>query len=103
MAMSLEQAKALHKAGKLAAAEPLYREFVAANPGHAEGLHMLGVLHLQGGRADEAIELIGRAVVIEPGNPAYQANLGSALAARQQFEAAIEHFRRAVAVRPDNP
>ena len=42
-------------------------------------LHLLGALMHQSGRSDEAISLIRQAIAIEPRNPDYHYNLGSAL------------------------
>ena len=46
----------LHQAGRLQEAEQHYRRLLAADPNHADGLHLLGVLAHQAGRPDAAIE-----------------------------------------------
>ena len=43
-----------HDAGRLQAAEQGYRRVPAPRPGHADALHLLGVLALQVGRPREA-------------------------------------------------
>ncbi len=62
-------AKALlhHKSGRLAEAAELYRQIIERRPNHSDALHLLGVLAHQGGKNDEAIYLIGRAIAENPG------------------------------------
>ena len=54
-------ALALHRSGQLAAAEPLYRQAIEADPDSAEPVQLLGTLALQAGRAGEAASLLERA------------------------------------------
>jgi Flp pilus assembly protein TadD len=93
----------LHQAGRLGEAEQLYRQVLAGDPGHSDGLHMLGVLAGQTGRTDLAAELIGRAIARAPGCAAYHANLGNVLREQGDLPAATASFRRALALRPDFP
>src|SRR5215471_49952 len=69
-----------HQAGRLAEAESLYRQICAVNPHHADSLHFLGVLAGQVGRNDIAIELIGRALAVQPEYAEAHYNLGHILA-----------------------
>ena len=48
-----------------------------------------------------AVELIGRAIALQPGMPAYYLNRGVTLAGMGRMSEAIEAYRRAVAVKPD--
>jgi hypothetical protein len=63
---AMQDAVAHHQAGRWTAAERIYRQVLAALPGHADALHPLGVLACQAGRLDEALDLIGRAIAISP-------------------------------------
>ena len=47
-----------HRAGRLDAADALYRRILVLAPQHAEAWHLLGVVEHQRGRHDSAIELI---------------------------------------------
>lgn len=106
-ALTLEQALQAaitqHQAGNLAAAEAIYRQILAVQPGHADALHLLGAAALQSGRNEEAIELIGRAIRLAPQNPVYHSNLGEACRRHGKLEEAIAHLRQAVSLRPDYP
>ncbi|MGY0711531.1 tetratricopeptide repeat protein [Azospirillum argentinense] len=85
-----------HRAGRTTEAERLYREVLAASPGHPDALHLLGVVALQGGRPAEAVDLIGQAVAGDPTSPLLQANLGHALHATGQTRDAALCFARAL-------
>ena len=47
-----------HQAGRLVEAEACYRRVLAAQPDHADALHLLGIIAQQAGRRDLAVELI---------------------------------------------
>ena len=47
---ALQLAVQHHQAGRLAEAELLYRQILAAQPNHADALHLLGVMAQQVGR-----------------------------------------------------
>lgn len=87
-----------HKAGRTAEAERLYREVLDADPRQPDALHLLGVLALQGGRADDAVDLIGRAVAADGGAALFHANLGHALHAAGRQREAAESFGRGLAI-----
>ncbi|MBI3513239.1 MAG: tetratricopeptide repeat protein [Proteobacteria bacterium] len=96
----LRQALEHHQAGRLKEAGELYQRLLAAEPAHAEGLHLMGVLANQVGRADLAVDYIGRAVDIEPNSAIYHNNLGQALMALGRFDAAAASFRQALELHP---
>ncbi|WP_372399211.1 tetratricopeptide repeat protein [Azospirillum sp. HJ39] len=83
-----------HRAGRTAEAERLYRDVLDASPGHPDALHLLGVIALQSGRAEEAVDRIGQAVAGDDSSPLFHANLGHALhACGRQREAALSFAR----------
>lgn len=90
-----------HRAGRLAEAEALYREALAADPDLAEAHHMLGVLAHQAGRYEEALERIDRATATNPNHAGRHNHAGLALLALGRHDAAIARFRRALRLRPD--
>lgn len=85
-----------HRAGRTAEAERLYREVLAAAPGQADALHLLGILALQSGRPADAADLIGQAVAADGGSPLFNANLGHALHAVGRHGEAAQSFARAL-------
>ena len=68
--MTIQQAFDLavqhHQAGRFAQAEALYRQILAHQPNHADGLHLLGVIAAQNGRHDAAVDLFRKAIAITP-------------------------------------
>lgn len=97
----LDEGMRHHQAGRLAEAEALYRRVLAADPAHADALHMMGLLALQAGRAEEAVRLIAPVARRFPNTPELQSNLGNALRALGRLEEADASYRRALALRPD--
>ncbi len=91
-----------HQAGRASEAESLYLQVLAAVPGQADALHLLGVLRGQVGKAAEAAELIGRAIAASSAAPAaWFSNLGKFLVDAGDSEGAEEACRRAVELKPD--
>ena len=78
---ALQTAYAHHQAGQLREAEAIYRRILQVEPNHADSLHLLGLVAYQVGRAETAVELIGRAVGLRADQPVFQGNLGEALRA----------------------
>jgi tetratricopeptide (TPR) repeat protein len=102
VARIFQQAFALHRAGRLAEAEILYRRVLALDPRHADSLNYLGVAAAQSGRAEAAVELIARAVKLKPDAADYHDNLGLALAALGRFDEAAERHRKALRLNPNH-
>lgn len=94
------QALKHHRAGRLAEAEALYRQVLAVDPRHADGLHLLGVIADQVGRHDAAAALIRRAIAVAGQRPDFHLHLGRALKAQGDLDEAIASYRRAVELDP---
>jgi tetratricopeptide (TPR) repeat protein len=90
-----------HQAGRLADAERLYRQVLQVESGHAGALHLLGVIALQCGRHDIAIDLIAKAIVRDGQTPVFHSNLGLAYQGQGAFSPAAISLTRAVALQPD--
>ena len=92
-----------HQAGRLADAEALYRQILAANPNHDEALHHLGLIAHQVGRHDLAVDLIRQAIALQPNSPAAHSNLGETYRTLRRLSEAIVHFRHALELNPGSP
>ncbi len=90
-----------HQAGRLAEAEECYRRLLALIPDHAESLHLLGVIFIQRGRYDLAVDPIGRAIAANGGVASYHANHGSALQALGRLNEALAAYDAAIGLEPD--
>ena len=94
----LAAALAHHRAGRLAEAEALYRRVLRQKPGHADALHLLGVLHAQAGRLDDALPLLAKAARRAPRNAGFLNDLANALKGAGRLDEAIAAYRRAAAL-----
>jgi protein O-GlcNAc transferase len=101
--VNLQQAIALHQAGQLAEAEPLYRAILQTDPKCVDALHYLGVIGLQTGHPGVAVDLITQAAALAEGQPSVSSNLGLALMAVGRLGEAISHLQRALELKPDYP
>lgn len=86
---ALQAAIALHRQGDLRGAEKAYAELAARFPANLELVHARGVLALQLGQSEKAIELLSRAEKGAPANVRYRANLGLAFKESGRFEDAL--------------
>ncbi|NTW52425.1 MAG: tetratricopeptide repeat protein [Chlorobiaceae bacterium] len=99
--LKLEQAFASHRQGQLAQAQALYDEVLAMAPDHVDALHLSGVTAAQTGNHVKAVEMIGKAIAIDPGNACFHCNLGLVLNGLKEFESAATSFDRAISIKPD--
>jgi Flp pilus assembly protein TadD len=95
------QGQQLHMAGRLAEAEQIYRQVLAAMPRHAEALHALGALALQSGQPAVAESLLNQAVALKP-SADFQIALANALLALNRPEDAATTVRLVLRARPQN-
>ena len=96
----LQQAVALHQAGRLMEARAAYQKILMAQPRHADALHLLGVIAFQTGEHAQAVTLINRAIAINPNNPAQYQNIALAYRDLKQPQEALAHYARAIALNP---
>ena len=90
-----------HQAGRLQAAEQIYRRILAVAPNHADAIHLLGVLAHQAGQHETAIQYIRRAIGLNDRSAAFHVNLGVALKDLGRLDEAVAAYRRAVELKPD--
>ena len=89
-----------HQRGALAEAEAHYRRVLTANPHHFEAMHMMGVLALQVGKIETAVQLLSEAARLAPANAATASNLASALRRAGRLEDALTSACRALELAP---
>jgi predicted O-linked N-acetylglucosamine transferase (SPINDLY family) len=88
-------------AGRLAEAEKIYRQILNDDAEQPIALHMLGVIALQVGENDIAIEFISKALAPHPGYMEAHNNLGTAFENMGRLEDAAASYRKALALKPD--
>ena len=96
----INQALALHQAGKLPEAEAIYREILKREPSNARVRHLLGVLAFQVGQVDAAIELIQESIAIAPESGEVHGHLGIVLVAKGRLAEAVSAYRRSLELQP---
>jgi predicted O-linked N-acetylglucosamine transferase (SPINDLY family) len=90
-----------YQAGRLAEAETLYRQVLQAQPDNSDALHLLGLIAHHIGRHEVAVEMIGKAIAINPSVAAFHNNIGEAYRAQLKLEEATVHYLQALSLKPD--
>ncbi len=91
-----------HRAGRVAPAAALYERVLQQRPGHADALHLFGVLHAQSGRLEEALPLLTKAARKAPRNGGFLNDLANVLNGLGRYDEAVVRYRRAAALAPAN-
>ena len=95
------QAVALHQAGQVVLAVEIYRPLLKVLPKHGDLLFMLGTAEYQLGNHAEAIKLLDRAVVVNPGNALAFSNRGNVLQDLARYAEALKNYDQAIGLKPD--
>ncbi len=99
--IALDLAMQHHNAGLLPKAESIYQQILQTDPQHPIALHLLGMIALQMGKNDVALDLITKALDVKPSNAdAYDAQ-GNALMNLGRLDEAIASYNKALAIEPD--
>jgi predicted O-linked N-acetylglucosamine transferase (SPINDLY family) len=96
----LASAVVLHRRGSFRDAAARYAEILGRDPNHFDALHMLGVVHIQLGEFEKALEQITRALTIRQETHAHS-NLAYALNALKRHDDALRQCDAALALKPD--
>jgi tetratricopeptide (TPR) repeat protein len=96
----LQQVLAVHQQGRLAEAESMYLAFLQDHSAVFDAWHLYGVLKLQQGLYEEAVDLIGKAIKLSNRSVQAYANLGTALVNLQRYAEAMEAYQNAVRIQP---
>ncbi len=92
----LEAGLQCYQRGDLEAAEKHFRQSVSRDSSNIHGLNLLGMICINTGRPDEAVELITRALEIKPDDAQAHSNLGLAYQRIGKLELAERHFRESI-------
>lgn len=97
----LDQALEYHHQGQLSQAEGCYHSLLRLSPGHADVLHLLGVLTQQQGNPEASLPLIKAAIQKNPTNSIFHLNLGHGFFELGRFDDAIQCYQQALILTPD--
>ena len=98
----LNQAVALHQAGRLDEAAAAYERVLQQVPGQFDATHLSGVVALQRGDLARAETLISQALAAKPKDAGALNNLGTTLLRGGRLEEAREQFERAAKAQPQH-
>jgi Tfp pilus assembly protein PilF len=89
-----------HRAGRLREAEAIYRQILSEQPDYADALHLLGSMAAQLGHYETAIDLLKKAIQINPNAAPYYGNLGAVYLKLKRLDEAETTLRRAIQLNP---
>ena len=98
-----QAAVALFRDARLAESEDTLRKILSQHAGFADAFQMLGVIASKRGEHDKAIELISKAVAIDPNQAGYHYNLAKAYEGAENIDAAISAYRESIRLNTANP
>jgi tetratricopeptide (TPR) repeat protein len=96
----LQQALALHRAGRLAEADAIYRRILEGQPQHPDALHLSGLIAHQSGDHATALARIEVAIAANGGVADYHHNRGVVLLRLGRAAEAEASLRRALTLKP---
>lgn len=103
IAALLGEAVTLHRQGRLAPAEKLYRKVLAIAPHNFDALQLLGGLAYQKEHFAEADRLLEKAVTVKPQDAGALYNRGNVLKKLGRLEPALACFDRVLVTNPGHP
>ena len=102
-AQAIQAAMSLHQEGRLRRAAELYRCVLNTDSKQADALHLLGLTEHQLGNCSAAVDLIQRAITVNPRAAMFHSNLAQVLRAQGKGDEAEAACRRAISLDPALP
>ena len=91
----------LHQKGDLIAAGEIYSQILKIQPTHFDALHLSGLIAAKNGKHNDAIQLISKAISINPVSPPPYCNIGNVYQKIGRHELAIENYSEALRLKPN--
>ncbi|MEN9316689.1 MAG: hypothetical protein RIS35_3082, partial [Pseudomonadota bacterium] len=98
IARRIEEGLRLHRDGRLAQAQAVYRSVLEIDPEQPDALHLSGVADSQSGDPAQAIRKIEQAIRLRPDVASFHTNLGNAYRASGHVQEALASYARAIAL-----
>ena len=98
--IALRQACSHHQVGRLECAKAIYHQILAIEPENPDALHLLGVISHQNYNYKDGIELITRAIEIDPNQSSFFNSLANILKDSGQYQKALDAYNHAVIIDP---
>jgi tetratricopeptide (TPR) repeat protein len=96
----LEDAKRLHRAGRMDMARPLYLEVLEKDPGYVDALNNLGVLWIHEKNYPEAKKSFYKAILLDARYVDPHYNLACVYALEDDTDQSMAHLKKAIALDP---
>ena len=93
---ALRAAQIYHQEGRVQEAETAYRKILQGEPNHAEGLRLLGLLKLQTGDSQAALDCFYQCLAHTPNDAGLYAQAGDAAAALGSYDQAAALYQEAL-------
>lgn len=93
---AIDKAILLQESGHFEQADRIYLRILRGKPGHAQALHMRGVLKIQQGEYELSEHLLKKAAKVAQDDPWIHFHLAQALAANAHHDAALKHYANAI-------
>src|SRR5262245_35589283 len=97
---SFQRGLRLYQQGRLNEAKAACEAALNADSKHSDALHLLGLIAVQAADYERAVELMSRAIALDPDNAAVHANRGAALQMLNRPEAALASYEQAIRLQP---
>lgn len=98
--IKFQAARACLAGDELPQAKAIYREILAIDSRHGDALQMLGIIDAELGLLDSAVDLLCKAIEINPDSDNAYYHLGFAMCKLEQFAAGLECFDKVLALNP---
>lgn len=92
----------LHQQGKVEEAKAVYEAVLLDDPKHFDAMHLLGVAYLELHNPAKAIDLMAKAILINPNDSSSCSNLGNALLELKKYEEALYIYTKAISIDPNS-
>jgi protein O-GlcNAc transferase len=102
-AETLRRAFAALQADNLGEAETAFKKVLSKDASQFDALHMLAVINAQRGNYAEGIQLLSKALIVNPDSAEANINLGRMQAECRNYIEAVESYRRAIRLNPRLP
>jgi len=101
LSKQFREALTLHQRGQLVEAKALYLNILKIQGNYYDAIHLLGVVSRQIGEPEKAVELISKAITINPKIAFAYNNRGNAFRDLRQLDLALADYNQAIELKPD--
>ena len=100
---TFNEALVFHQKGMLKEAKAIYEQILKIQPRHFDALHLLGAIATQTQNHGLAVELIDKALAVNPNQPTAYNNRGGALKSLKRYDEALASYDHAIKLKAFYP